>query len=273
MGRKLMRVPLDFAWPMNMIWDGYINPYYISKYYHKCDACDRTGYNSATRVLSESFYNTYGHRKWVYLNNYRYDDNAWQHHLTSLEVEALVKEGRLQTLHKPTKFVGSQETTIFYHYDTDSQKWVSHKNNDCLEVEAPVYPTSLDVNEWSRRGGLGHDCINCAICVKTRALHLGIYGLCDVCHGHGEIWTPPEARQWAEDWDGWDPPEGDGYQLWETTSEGSPTSPVFRTLEELCFWCEENATTFGSFKATAEEWRSMLAKDCVAHKIGNMIFM
>ena len=27
MGRKLMRVPLDFAWPLKKVWKGYINPY------------------------------------------------------------------------------------------------------------------------------------------------------------------------------------------------------------------------------------------------------
>ena len=36
-----------------------------------------------------------------------------------------------------------------------------------------------------------------------------------------------------------DPPEGKGYQLWETTTEGAPISPVFKTLEELAEWCEE----------------------------------
>lgn len=37
-----------------------------------------------------------------------------------------------------------------------------------------------------------------------------------------------------------EPPVGEGYQLWETTSEGSPISPVFTTLEELCDWYMEN---------------------------------
>lgn len=47
-----------------------------------------------------------------------------------------------------------------------------------------------------------------------------------------------------------EPPKGEGYQLWNTTSEGSPISPVFETLDKLCEWCEVNATTFGKFKAT-----------------------
>jgi hypothetical protein len=70
-----------------------------------------------------------------------------------------------------------------------------------------------------------------------------------------------------------EPPEGEGYQLWENTSEGSPVSPVFSTLEELCEWCEDNATTFGPYKATREEWFQMLSDDNVCHQEGNMIFI
>ena len=51
----------------------------------------------------------------------------------------------------------------------------------------------------------------------------------------------------------YDPPGGEGYQLWETTSEGSPLSPVFTSLESLCVWCERNATTFGKYTATKED--------------------
>lgn len=69
-----------------------------------------------------------------------------------------------------------------------------------------------------------------------------------------------------------DPPEGNGYQLWETTSEGSPQSPVFESLEQLCEWCETNATTFADFRATKEEWKQMLANDNVIHREGNIIF-
>lgn len=68
-------------------------------------------------------------------------------------------------------------------------------------------------------------------------------------------------------------PKGEGYQLWETTSEGSPISPVFVTLEELCEWCEDNATTFADFKASKEEWMQMLSDNFVYHKAGNAIFI
>jgi hypothetical protein len=70
-----------------------------------------------------------------------------------------------------------------------------------------------------------------------------------------------------------EPPKGEGYQLWENTTEGSPKSPVFQTLDELCEWCEKNATTFGSFKASAAEWKEMLNDNFVYHKEGNVMFL
>lgn len=59
------------------------------------------------------------------------------------------------------------------------------------------------------------------------------------------------------------PPKGEGYQLWETTSEGSPVSPVFETMEELADWCENNATLFGTIKTTKEKWLRMFKEDFI----------
>ena len=70
-----------------------------------------------------------------------------------------------------------------------------------------------------------------------------------------------------------EPPEGEGYQLWETTTEGSPVSPVFETLDDLCEWCEDNANTFADYKATKDEWKKMLSNDFVHHQRGNVIFI
>lgn len=57
------------------------------------------------------------------------------------------------------------------------------------------------------------------------------------------------------------------------TSEGSPVSPVFETLDELCAWCEGNATTFGSFRTSKAEWKQMLEDNFVVHQEGDRIFM
>jgi hypothetical protein len=80
------------------------------------------------------------------------------------------------------------------------------------------------------------------------------------------------TSQYVE-WTFLEPPTGEGYQLWETTSEGSPQSPVFKTFDELCEWCADNATTFASYTATASEWKQMLEDGIVSHQEGNVIFM
>lgn len=69
-----------------------------------------------------------------------------------------------------------------------------------------------------------------------------------------------------------DPPIGEGYQLWEFTSEGSPQSPVFSSLHELCEWCEKNATVYGKSKATRERWYDILKKSILFVEAGGITF-
>jgi hypothetical protein len=77
------------------------------------------------------------------------------------------------------------------------------------------------------------------------------WGTCPVCRGHA---IHPDDIALSEAWEPTEPPEGDGWQLWETTSEGSPVSPVFETAEALAGWCEEGATPFGSMRWSASQW-------------------
>lgn len=71
----------------------------------------------------------------------------------------------------------------------------------------------------------------------------------------------------------YEPPKGDGYQLWKTTSEGSPASPVFLTLEELCEWCADNMTIFADIKVSKEEWKLILEHNYVCCKQGNLMII
>lgn len=96
------------------------------------------------------------------------------------------------------------------------------------------------------------------------------WNMCPVCEGEG---VHKEYKEKYENWVKEEPPIGEGYQLWENTTEGSPKSPVFKTLEELCEWCEKYATTFADFKATKEEWMNMLSNNRVHHKSGEVTFI
>lgn len=100
----------------------------------------------------------------------------------------------------------------------------------------------------------------------------GDYKYCEQCKMAAKIKGVPIAECGCPDWDGYlkepiekikellAPPEGEGYQLWSTTSEGSPISPVFATLDELCAWCADNATVFADIKVTKERWKELLTQ-------------
>lgn len=51
-------------------------------------------------------------------------------------------------------------------------------------------------------------------------------------------------------------PEGQPYDyvLYETTSEGTPVSPAFSSLEELAAWCEDNPAEVRGAQWTREQW-------------------
>ena len=233
MGRELKRVPMDFDWPNGIVWKGYINPYRATE----CKACGGTGYNTQTRVLADAFYD-HDHN----------GQNRWCDKLVQEEVDALVEAGRLRK------------------FRSEDRTWET------------VPRTAEEVNAANAPGGrsfgeMYHDGVNRWILIETRAKRLGVYGQCKVCGGNGYYYCSDDYMQKAEEWECIKPPAGDGYQLWETTSEGSPVSPVFATIEELCEWAAGNATTFGSHRATAEQWRQMLDDGYVFHQEGSMVFM
>jgi hypothetical protein len=62
----------------------------------------------------------------------------------------------------------------------------------------------------------------------------------------------PKAEDYMPAW-----PEGDRThcQMYETTTEGTPISPVFATPEELARWLADNgASAFGDMTADYEHW-------------------
>lgn len=196
MGREIKRVALDFNWPMEQPWKGFINPYHSQE----CRQCKGRGYNPETQQIEEDWY-AFGN-----------DQNRWCDKLTQDEVDALVAEGRLYD---------------FTHVWERGSGWQPI-------VPQPVVTAQM-VNEWSR-GGSGHDAINRMICVEIRARRLGVFGYCMACDGQGEIWFSEKVRQLHDEWDEkerYEPPSGEGWQVWETVSEGSPVTPVFASKKEL----------------------------------------
>jgi hypothetical protein len=84
-------------------------------------------------------------------------------------------------------------------------------------------------------------------------------------------WCGPERKTLPfEEWDGgppvaenympyWPENERTHYQMYETTSEGTPISPVMKRPEELARWLvKHKASACGCDGATYEEWLSMI---------------
>lgn len=63
------------------------------------------------------------------------------------------------------------------------------------------------------------------------------WGVCRTCGGDA---IDPAVKEAYKAWEPVNPPSGEGWQIWETVSEGSPITPVFATAEELADWCVEH---------------------------------
>lgn len=252
MGREVRRVPLDFDWPLNKIWEGFLMPDRLDG--EKCPDC-KSGYSPQAQNLYDLWYGylpfdpastgstpfrhdspavrTRAERNIAQAPDYygtgetataregqRLADlfnEAWSHHLTQDDVDALIAAGRLWDL---------------THTVVPGEGW--------QKIEPPVTPTAEQVNEWSI-SGFGHDGINASVVVRARCEREGIDPICATCNGHATVEKYEGQRAEAEAWEPTDPPKGDGWQLWETVSEGSPISPVFATADELAGWMSDPA--------------------------------
>lgn len=237
MSREVKRVALDFEWPLKVTWKGFMNPYCPTK----CTVCDGSGLNPETKKLRDTWYTSYCPP----------GVEGWQYSLTQEEVQALIDHNRLWNF---TRVPLNEEQHIIVKdkIDAGGNSWLPDKNG--------YVPTAEEVNNWAREGGMGgHDAINQWICVRERAERLGVYGLCPICNGSGFYFCEDKYVELHDQWEKIPPPEGDGWQMWETTSEGSPISPVCNSPKELARWLAENrASAFGDSTATYEEWYEMI---------------
>jgi hypothetical protein len=89
----------------------------------------------------------------------------------------------------------------------------------------------------------GHDACDAWAAFRKIATAAGLpekWGMCPLCGGSAQ---DPSSEKDSDAWEKTEPPVGEGWQLWETTTEGSPKSPVFRTAEKLAAWCAICAST------------------------------
>lgn len=269
MGREIKRVPLDFDWPIDKVWSGFLMPETLRE--EKCLHCSGDGYSPFARLQQNRWYGYvpfdpaetgskrltpdtpavwayaernvqrapefYGSGTFAIGREARRLADLWNgqmsHHLTQADVDALVEGGRL------------------YDFTHD---WV--KGDGWKPKNPKPVVTAEQVNTWSL-GGFGHDAINCWIVVEAICDRAGKPKTCASCEGNGSNERYPGQRAEAEAWEPENVPTGDGWQLWSTTTEGHPVSPVFPTGDELARWMSTNPCGFASSTPsleTAMQW-------------------
>lgn len=78
--------------------------------------------------------------------------------------------------------------------------------------------------------------------------------------------TRPDPKDYMPKWA---PEERTHIQMYETTSEGTPISPVMTNEEDLARWLvDNNASAFGRQRATYEEWLAMIQR---GHSVASFV--
>lgn len=278
MGREIKRVVANFDWPIGKLWEGYVNPHHKAA---KCLSCDGTGLSGAAKNYQDQWYG-YVHfapdmtesvpfsplhpiiakrAERNYPNDKGRQGNEAQrlaahfnstrmHHLTQWEVDALLKADRLYDFTRVPR-TDKQREAVKKKMAAGGNSWLLESNG--------YHPTAQEVNEWSIDFGTGHDSINQWTCAKAYCRKHKMPYQCDVCKGDGELWASKKEKKIWGKWERFDPPTGEWYQLWSTTTEGHPMTPAFETPEELARHCAANrVSTFSSDTADFETWLAFI---------------
>jgi hypothetical protein len=285
MGREVKRVSLDFDWPLNKTWHGYLNPYNSCE----CPYCEGSGYSLGARELQNQWYgrshfdpSMTGNSPWTSededvikraKNNFKdrevsestvhyearrlaaHFNSCWSYNLDQEDVYNLCINNGLWDFTR--EFIPGSgwkkkfwETKGFWcpvgkESTPQTGAWFCFCNKHECEMELLEpddvrlqVPSAIEVNRWSVGNIWGHDSINAFICIKAKCERLGIDPTCDRCKGEGTFWQSEQLKTLYENWVKIEPPTGEGWQVWETVSEGSPISPVFNSAESLVSWLE-----------------------------------
>lgn len=214
MGRKVRRVGLDFDWPQDKPWKGFVNPHYV-----RCGKCDGDGVGP---------------------------DRQWLGQIVHLLMIA----------------------------GSDGARGRMHPWLTALPL-APRRPVTVEMARLTsglagrKPSSFGHDAIDRWVAEKAILKAAGLsdkWGTCEACKGEG---VDPKYLKAYEEWKKEEPPTGPGWQMWETTSEGSPISPVFETSGDLAVYLARRYPGDGTYEQWLEfieqggEVPSMVAVDGV----------
>jgi hypothetical protein len=161
-------------------------------------------------------------------------------------------EGFLNPHYERCQSCGGTGNTTAYHRLSDLVSLLMLSGDDSVKGkchpyfnEAPLFSTqgkvcgkdmatlTAGLSGMESKSPFGYGVRNLWSAIKKIIEAAGLteeWGVCPACNGEG---IPKDKQEAYNNWERVEPPAGEGYQIWETVSEGSPISPVFATPEEL----------------------------------------
>lgn len=275
MSREVRRVPLTFDWPLNKTWQGYLLPERLRL--PDCTDCPGDGRSPRARELHNQY--------WGYAPFHPRDNGS----LPFTAAHAVVTAFATRNVDRdPSFYIGRWYRPDMPHADVERQAainvearrlctlfnaaWQYHLNSDDVDAliahdrlrefthdfiphvgwrprDPMPRPSVEEVNAdaITRFGGDTRE----GVLIRVRCEREGVSDVCATCGGKGyrEAWEGHLAEY--EAWEPTPPPTGDGWQLWETVTEGSPVGPVFGNADALAGWLTTPAggaaVGFGSY--------------------------
>lgn len=223
MSREVRRVPSGFDWPLDTLWGGYVMPDRLKR--NHCPDCEN-GWTAAAGWLR-----TFCRRIQHLGDDIRNQESGRPMHLYLTE--------------DPNPF------TTRGAIDPVTRQWTELPR--IIRPSADILPLLAGLTGRSEEDLLhplsgDHSYRIVMKLVAAAGLDPDTWGICTTCSGEAALDAYEGQSADIQAWEPTEPPTGDGWQLWQTVSEGSPISPVFPSAEELARWMASPAYTWGAAK-------------------------
>lgn len=239
-GRRVVRVPLDFDAPVGQLWKGYVRPKEIQL--PLCSFCSY-GPGMGTHGHSPDCHAMIGNF-WPHNFPEGEKHRAWNSHIGQADIDHLVWHGYFKRV---VRVEASQEHPNGWYYEEFTPTVEEVRLANRLGRPASSFHSPLDLNSGAA-----------LLLAEFRCEKLGLPVVCSNCGGKGHTATPAQEKA-HDEWVATDPPEGDGWQLWQTVSEGGPVSPVCSSAESLARWMTTPANDWGVSKRETISYEEALA--------------
>lgn len=197
MSREVRRVPLSFDWPLNKVWEGYIHPTWRECPNPDCDNGQTVGGAWFSAVIYPL----------LMLNE------------AATRTDRPIHPWLMELATRPSRLRKGGNPRDYRDYETPRPS----ADVVALCTGLAGRPASFLGHDSGDQWTMAHKILEAAGLDRD-------YFRCKVCKG----WAiHPDDHEASEAWRRTLPPRGKGWQLWETVSEGSPVTPVFRTAQAL----------------------------------------